>query len=326
MSSGTVLVIGGAGYIGSHTCLALAQKGYNPVVFDNFSIGHREFVKWGAVIEGDIRIAESIEDAVRAVSPLAIVHFAALTEVGHSTKKPSEFYLNNVAGTLNVLRAAMRIGNCPIVFSSTCATYGIPGILPITEDTTQAPINPYGRTKLAAEMAISDYCQYEGLSAVILRYFNAAGADFECRIGEWHEPETHVIPVAIDVSLGRRENFTVFGNDYETPDGTCIRDYIHVLDLADAHVRAVDYLLDGGSPTAINLGTGTGTSVLEMVQEVEKVSGRSLNVRWDTRRPGDPPSLVADNAKAAAVLGWKPVYTMADIVRSAYAWHSRRNT
>lgn len=320
-----VLVVGGAGYIGSHTCLLLAERGYEPVVFDNFSNGHREFVKWGPVEEGDIRDRARLDEVFALHKPVAVMHFAALIEVGESVKNPVGFYENNVIGSLTLLAAAMAAGVGAFVFSSTCATYGLPQRMPLDELHPQEPINPYGRTKWIVEQALKDYATYSGLRSVILRYFNAAGADFEGRIGEWHEPETHAIPLAIDAALGRRAGFKVFGNDYETRDGTCVRDYIHVLDLADAHVRAVDYLLSGGETVALNLGTGEGTTVKELLDAVNHASGRTMPVEITGRREGDSTVLVADNAKAAEVLGWKPQYDLADIIGSAWKWHSGRN-
>ncbi|MGW9950263.1 UDP-glucose 4-epimerase, partial [Rhizobium leguminosarum] len=232
MAGETVLVVGGAGYIGSHTCLDLANKGYRPVVFDNFSNGHREFVRWGPAEEGDIRDRARLDEVLAKHKPAAILHFAALIEVGESVKDPVSFYENNVIGTLTLLSAAQAAGINAFVFSSTCATYGLPQSVPLDETHRQVPINPYGRTKYIVEQALADYDQYRSLRSVVLRYFNAAGADFEGRIGEWHQPETHAIPLAIDAALGRRQGFKVFGSDYETRDGTCVRDYIHVLDLA----------------------------------------------------------------------------------------------
>lgn len=320
-----VLVVGGAGYIGSHTCLLLAERGYEPVVFDNFSNGHREFVKWGPVEEGDIRDRARLDEVFALHKPVAVMHFAALIEVGESVKNPVGFYDNNVIGSLTLLAAAMAAGVGAFVFSSTCATYGLPQRMPLDELHPQEPINPYGRTKWIVEQALKDYATYTGLRSVILRYFNAAGADFEGRIGEWHEPETHAIPLAIDAALGRRAGFKVFGNDYETRDGTCVRDYIHVLDLADAHVRAVDYLLSGGETVALNLGTGEGTTVTELLDAVNHASGRTMPVEITGRREGDSTVLVADNAKAAEVLGWTPQYDLADIIGSAWKWHSGRN-
>ncbi len=325
MAGETVLVVGGAGYIGSHTCLDLANKGYRPVVFDNFSNGHREFVKWGPAEEGDIRDRARLDEVLAKHKPAAILHFAALIEVGESVKDPVSFYENNVIGTLTLLSAAQAAGINAFVFSSTCATYGLPQSVPLDETHRQVPINPYGRTKYIVEQALADYDQYKSLRSVILRYFNAAGADFEGRIGEWHQPETHAIPLAIDAALGRRQGFKVFGSDYETRDGTCVRDYIHVLDLADAHVRAVEYLLKGGDSVALNLGTGTGTTVKELLGAIEDVSQRPFPVEYIGRREGDSHTLVANNDKARDVLGWVPQYDLSQIIQSAWNWHSRSN-
>ncbi|WP_017995531.1 UDP-glucose 4-epimerase GalE [Rhizobium leguminosarum] len=325
MAGETVLVVGGAGYIGSHTCLDLANKGYTPVVFDNFSNGHREFVKWGPAEEGDIRDRARLDEVLAKHKPAAILHFAALIEVGESVKDPVSFYENNVIGTLTLLSAAQAAGINAFVFSSTCATYGLPQSVPLDETHRQVPINPYGRTKYIVEQALADYDQYRSLRSVVLRYFNAAGADFEGRIGEWHQPETHAIPLAIDAALGRRQGFKVFGSDYETRDGTCVRDYIHVLDLADAHVRAVEYLLRGGDSVALNLGTGTGTTVKELLGAIEEVSNRPFPVEYIGRREGDSHTLVANNDKARDVLGWVPQYDLSEIIRSAWDWHAKSN-
>ncbi|MBY3037730.1 MULTISPECIES: UDP-glucose 4-epimerase GalE [Rhizobium] len=325
MAGETVLVVGGAGYIGSHTCLDLANKGYRPVVFDNFSNGHREFVKWGPAEEGDIRDRARLDEVLAKHKPAAILHFAALIEVGESVKDPVSFYENNVIGTLTLLSAAQAAGINAFVFSSTCATYGLPQSVPLDETHRQVPINPYGRTKYIVEQALADYDQYRSLRSVVLRYFNAAGADFEGRIGEWHQPETHAIPLAIDAALGRRQGFKVFGSDYETRDGTCVRDYIHVLDLADAHVRAVEYLLKGGDSVALNLGTGTGTTVKELLGAIEDVSNRPFPVEYIGRREGDSHTLVANNDKARDVLGWVPQYDLSQIIRSAWDWHAKSN-
>ncbi|MBY3368701.1 UDP-glucose 4-epimerase GalE [Rhizobium laguerreae] len=325
MAGETVLVVGGAGYIGSHTCLDLANKGYRPVVFDNFSNGHREFVKWGPAEEGDIRDRARLDEVLAKHKPAAILHFAALIEVGESVKDPVSFYENNVIGTLTLLSVAQAAGINAFVFSSTCATYGLPQSVPLDETHRQVPINPYGRTKYIVEQALADYDQYRSLRSVVLRYFNAAGADFEGRIGEWHQPETHAIPLAIDAALGRRQGFKVFGSDYETRDGTCVRDYIHVLDLADAHVRAVEYLLKGGDSVALNLGTGTGTTVKELLGAIEDVSNRPFPVEYIGRREGDSHTLVANNDKARDVLGWVPQYDLSQIIRSAWDWHAKSN-
>ncbi|MBD9541526.1 MULTISPECIES: UDP-glucose 4-epimerase GalE [Ensifer] len=325
MESNKVLVVGGAGYIGSHTCLELANKGFEPVVYDNLSNGHEEFVKWGVLEKGDIRDRKRLDEVLARHKPRAILHFAAMIEVGESVKDPVSFYDNNVIGTLTLLSAALAAGVEAFVFSSTCATYGLPESVPIDEQHRQAPINPYGRTKWVCEQALKDYGQYKGLRSVILRYFNAAGADPEGRIGEWHEPETHAIPLAIDAALGRRQSFKIFGTDYDTRDGTCVRDYIHVLDLADAHVRAVEHLLSGGDSVELNLGTGTGTTVKELLTAISEVSGREFQVDLVDRREGDSTTLVANNDKARDILGWVPKYDLTDITRTAWNWHSRRN-
>ncbi len=325
MAGETILVVGGAGYIGSHTCLDLANKGFVPVVYDNFSNGHREFVRWGPVEEGDIRDRARLDEVIARHKPAAILHFAALIEVGESVKDPVAFYENNVVGTLTLLSAAQAAGIKAFVFSSTCATYGLPQSVPLDETHRQVPINPYGQTKYIVEQALSDYDRYTGFRSVILRYFNAAGADFEGRVGEWHKPETHAIPLAIDAALGRRAGFKVFGSDYETRDGTCVRDYIHVLDLADAHVRAVQYLLDGGDSVALNLGTGTGTTVKELLSAIEDVTGKPFPVEYVDRREGDSTTLVANNDQAKAVLGWAPQYDLSQIIQSAWNWHAKSN-
>lgn len=325
MTDTPILVVGGAGYIGSHTCLELSKRGFLPIVYDNLSNGHGEFVRWGPLERGDIRDRERLDEVMRTYQPAAILHFAALIEVGESVKDPVSFYDNNVIGSLTLLSAAQAAGIKAFVFSSTCATYGLPEMVPIDEQHRQAPINPYGRTKWIVEQALKDYDQYNQFRSVILRYFNAAGADFDCRVGEWHTPETHAIPLAIDAGLGRRQGFKVFGSDYETRDGTCVRDYIHVLDLADAHVRAVEYLLKDGPSVELNLGTGTGTTVKELLSAIEDVSGRPFPVEYIGRREGDSHTLVANNDKARNVLGWVPRYALKDIIESAWKWHSTSN-
>ena len=320
-----VLVAGGAGYIGSHTCLRLADAGYEPIVFDNLSNGHEEFVKWGPLETGDIRDRSRLDEVFAKYRPSAVLHFAGLIEVGQSVKDPVSFYDNNVVGSLNLISASMKAGVEAFVFSSTCATYGLPEKIPMDEDHSQVPINPYGRTKLIVEQALKDYDRYNGFKSGILRYFNAAGADFEGRIGEWHDPETHAIPLAIDAALGRRDGFKVFGTDYGTRDGTCVRDYIHVLDLADAHVRAVSHLVEGGKSIELNLGTGSGTTVKELIDAISRMSGRHFEMEYVDRREGDSPILVANNQLAQQVLGWHPHYTLDDIISSAWRWHSVRN-
>ncbi|MAU98560.1 MAG: UDP-glucose 4-epimerase GalE [Fulvimarina sp.] len=320
-----ILVVGGAGYIGSHTCLDLHAKGFTPVVFDNLENGHEEFVRWGPFERGDILDTDRVHEVIARYQPEAIVHFAALIEVGQSVQAPLAFYRNNVAGTISLLSAARRAGVRRMVFSSTCATYGLPQHLPLTEGHPQRPLSPYGRTKLMVEDILRDMSGADDFRSVSLRYFNAAGADPEGRIGEWHEPETHAIPLALEVALGRRRDFKIFGDDYDTRDGTCVRDYVHVMDLADAHSRAVQYLLDDGASISINLGTGTGTTVKELLDKIEAVTRRKLNVVEAARRPGDAPVLVADNELAREVLGWSPRYDLSEIVGTAWNWHSRSN-
>ena len=320
-----ILVVGGAGYIGSHTCLDLSTKGFTPVVYDNLSNGHAEFCRWGPLEQGDLKDRERLVAIMKQHRPAAIVHFAALIEVGESMKDPLAFYENNVAGTLTLLSAAAEAGVDKIVFSSTCATYGEPVEVPMPETHRQAPLNPYGRSKRMVEEVLADLDAIKGVRSVVLRYFNAAGADPEGRIGEWHEPETHAIPLAIEAALGRRAGFKMFGTDYDTRDGTCVRDYIHVMDLADAHSRAVQYLIDGGASTAINLGTGTGTTVKELLDAIVALTGRAFPVEVTERRPGDAPALVAVNDKARDVLGWQPRHDLASIVQTAWNWHSRSN-
>ena len=325
MTGNTVLVVGGAGYIGSHTCLALAERGFTPVVYDNFTSGHREFVRWGPLEEGDIRDLDRLREVLQRHKPIAALHFAGLIEVGQSFREPEAFYEINVSGALNLLRALIEADIRAFVFSSTCATYGTPETLPLDENHPQSPINPYGRTKFLVEQALRDYDLCGRMRSVMLRYFNAAGADLEGRIGEWHSPEIHAIPLAIEAALGRRPSFSIFGSDYSTRDGTCIRDYIHVNDLADAHVKALDYLLNGGETTAVNLGTGVGTSVKELIDAIESVSRRPLPVVHSERRPGDLPMLVASNDTARTLLGWEPKHGIQEIVQSAWNWHARLN-
>lgn len=321
----TVLVVGGAGYIGAHCCLDLANKGHAPVVYDNLSNGHEAFVQWGPLEIGDLHDRDRLRGVIARHKPDAIIHFAALSEVGQSMLDPLAYYDNNVRGTISLLAVAAEAGIDKLVFSSTCATYGVPDTSPMAEDHGQAPINPYGRSKLMVEHILADLDRCRGFRSVVLRYFNAAGADEGGRIGEWHDPETHAIPIAIEAALGRRAGFTVNGTDYDTRDGTCVRDFIHVMDLADAHTLALEHLLDGGASAAVNLGTGTGTSLKELLAVVEAVSGRQFPVSWGARREGDPPSLVADNRKAKALLGWSPRRSLEDIVTSAWRWHSGRN-
>lgn len=318
----TILVAGGAGYIGAHTCLRLAEAGFTPVVYDNLSNGWAEFVQWGPLEVGDINDAARLDEVFAKHKPVAVIHFAAFIEVGFSVAEPGAFYANNVGGTITLIEAARRAGVDKLVFSSTCATYGAPVRMPMDETHPQAPLNPYGRSKLMVEEILQDLNRYKGFRSVALRYFNAAGADPEGRIGEKHEPETHAIPLAIAAARGERDKFMLFGEDYDTRDGTCVRDYIHVLDLADAHVLATRWLLDGKESAAFNLGTGTGTTVKELVGAIERRSNRPFPLVPAPRRDGDAPSLVADNRKAREQLGWTPRYSLDDIIEHAWAWHA----
>jgi UDP-glucose 4-epimerase len=318
-----ILVTGGAGYIGSHTCLALTEKGHTPVVYDNLVNGHREFVQWGPFEQGDVRDRARLEQVIQSYKPEAIVHFAGLIEVAESVANPIAFFDNNVSGSVTLFATALEAGIDKIVFSSTCATYGIPQEIPMRESHPQSPISPYGTSKLLVERILNDLDTYQNMRSVILRYFNAAGADVKGRIGEWHNPESHVIPIAIDVARGKRSLFKIYGSNYPTIDGTCIRDFIHVADLADAHARSIDYLLGGGTSIALNLGTGQGTSVKQLVQAIERISNTRLPTELAARRQGDPPELVADNTKAKAILRWQPIHGLEDIVKSAWNWHHK---
>ncbi len=318
------LVVGGAGYIGSHTCKSLTAAGYTPVVVDNLVNGHADAVKWGPLEVCDILDGPALDDVFQTYRPKLVLHFAAFAEVGQSVRDPAVYYRNNVLGSLSLLDAMRRHDVHNLVFSSTCATYGVPQVLPMAETTPQSPINPYGFTKLVIEHAMADYGRAYGLRWVALRYFNAAGCDPDGELGERHNPETHALPLAIQASLGSGREFSVFGLDYPTPDGSALRDYIHVCDLADAHVRAAAYLEAGGESTAFNLGTGRPTSVLELLAGVESATGRKVPHSVGPRRPGDPPALYADARKAQSVLGWQPRYTtIAEIAATAAAWFTR---
>ncbi|PVM89939.1 UDP-glucose 4-epimerase GalE [Caulobacter radicis] len=324
--SQAILVAGGAGYIGSHTCLRLAEAGFTPVVYDNLSNGWEAFVQWGPLEVGDVNDPVRLAEVFAKHRPVAVIHFAAFVEVAFSIAEPGAFYGTNVGGAITLIEAARKAGVNKLVFSSTCATYGPPVTLPMDETHPQAPLNPYGRSKLMVEQILRDMDRYKGFRSVVLRYFNAAGADPEGRIGEKHEPETHAIPLAIAAARGERDKFTLYGSDYDTRDGTCIRDYVHVLDLADAHVSALKWLLDGKHSTAFNLGTGEGTSVRELVAAIERRSNRHFPLETVTRRDGDAPILVADSDKARALLGWTPRYGLDDIIQHAWAWHANGAT
>jgi len=319
-----VLVTGGAGYIGSHTAKAVALRGFVPVTYDNLSNGHRWAVRWGPFEQGDIGDQAKLAETIRRYGVRAIVHFAAFAYVGESMVQPERYFENNVSKSLSLLNVALETGVRHVVFSSSCATYGTPERVPITEDTPQHPVNPYGETKLAIERALYWYSKTQRLNSVALRYFNAAGADPEGDIGEAHSPETHLIPLVLEAAMGKRV-LDIYGDDYATSDGTCVRDYVHVSDLADAHVRALDYLLRGGDSIALNLGTGIGHSIMEVINSVERVTGRKVSHRVAPRRPGDPAVLVAAPRLSEEILGWKPSHSQLDsIVSTAWKWYSER--
>jgi UDP-glucose-4-epimerase GalE len=319
--SQNILVTGGAGYIGSHTCKELARRGFNPIVFDNLSRGTRAAVKWGPLIVGDLLKKRELQQAFDAFDIHGVVHFAALAYVGESVAEPARYFRNNVAGTLNLLDVMAEAGVLNLVFSSTCAVYGIPARIPISEDTVTKPVNPYGESKLQTEKMLPWFGKTHGLKWVALRYFNAAGADPEGEAGENHDPETHLIPLAIQAAAGNGPPLQIFGTDYPTPDGTAIRDYIHVSDLADAHVRALAYLRRGGESSAFNLGTGHGFSVREIADAIARVMCCEVPLIESPRREGDPPTLVADTRRANTMLGWRPQHSGLDnIVRTALAW------
>ena len=319
-----ILVTGGAGYIGSHCCKTLAQMGFHPVTIDNLVYGHQHFARWGEFIKGDAGNRADLKKCFRRHKIDAVMHFAAYAYVGESVEHPSKYYENNVRNTIELLRTAMENGVKTVVFSSTCATYGNPQKIPIDESHPQNPINPYGRTKRMIEEILADYQAAYGLNYTALRYFNAAGADPDAEIGEDHDPETHLIPLVLNVAAGKSKAIKVFGTDYATPDGTCIRDYIHVTDLAGAHILAIERLLDGAGSGVYNLGNGKGFSVLEVINRTRKITGKDIAAENADRRPGDPPVLIASNAKAVKELGWQPRYAgLDDIIATAWRWHQK---
>ncbi|HYE35241.1 UDP-glucose 4-epimerase GalE [Methylocaldum sp.] len=320
-----ILVTGGAGYIGSHTAKALSQAGYLPITFDNLVYGHSWAVRWGPLFEADLANTTALQQVLRDYKVEGVIHFAAYAYVGESMAHPEKYFRNNVVNTLNLLEAMQAAGIRSIVFSSTCATYGLPGETPIPEDHRQHPINPYGESKLFIERVLHWHHVAHGLCYAALRYFNAAGADPDGEIGEDHDPETHLIPLAIETALGKRNCLDIFGTDYPTPDGTAIRDYIHVTDLATAHVRALEKLLAGSGGFCVNLGTGQGHSVRQVVETVKEIGGREVVVRESPRRPGDPPILVAAPTRAGQLLDWYPRYSdLSTIIKTAWDWHERQ--
>jgi len=318
-----ILIVGGAGYIGSHMGKYLHAKGMRPVVLDNLSIGHRESVRWGPLYEGDLNDEKLLDRIFKTHDIRAVMHFAAFSTVGESVISPLKYYQNNVAATLGLLSSMIEHGVDKLIFSSTCAVYGEPTRLPMDENHPLQPVNPYGRSKRMVEKILDDFDSAYGLKSVCLRYFNAAGADPEGDLGEDHNPETHLIPLILRTALGLQDELTVFGNDYPTEDGTCIRDYIHITDLAQAHYLSLLYLLDDGVSEKFNLGNGSGYSILDVITAARGVTGKEINYHFDDRRPGDPAVLVGSAEKIIGALGWKPEFnSLETILETAWEWHS----
>ena len=330
MNPTTILVTGGAGYIGSHCVIALQEAGFDIIVLDNLIYGHREFVEELTnvrLIQGDINDRALLDKLFNQHTISAVLHFAAYAYVGESVQNPAKYYRNNVVGTLTLLEAMVAARIQHLVFSSTCATYGIPNAVPIDEQHPQIPINPYGMSKLMVEKLLDDFSTAYDLRSVRFRYFNAAGADPQGRVGEDHNPETHLIPLVLQTALGHRDAITIFGTDYDTPDGTCIRDYIHVTDLAQAHLLGLKYLLDGNSTNVFNLGNGDGFSVREVIDTAKQITQRRIAVVEGTKRAGDPASLIGSAHKARQVLDWKPQYSaIATMIEHAWQWHRIRHS
>lgn len=319
-----ILIVGGAGYIGSHINKELVKQGYKTVIFDNLSSGKKELVKWGEFFEGDLGNIESIREVFKKYPIEAVLHFAAFKAVGESVVDPQKYYINNVSNALNLFKVMMENNVDKFIFSSSAAVYGEPQYMPIDEKHPQSPINPYGETKLMTEHIMRDYSKAYDFRYVALRYFNACGADLEGETGEWQGSSSNLIPLVLDAAIGAREEIGVFGTDYPTSDGTCIRDYIHVTDLAKAHVLALKYLMDGGESDCFNLGNGKGFSVKEVIDMTKKVTGIDFKVTPKDRRAGDPPELIADASKAKKVLKWEPKYfDLETIVSSAWNWHKQ---
>ena len=322
MPAGNVLVTGGAGYIGSHACKALKAAGFTPVTFDNFETGWRDAVKFGPVFEGDLMDRGALDRCFTEHKPVAVMHFAALSQVGESMKVPGKYWRNNVLGSLTLFEAAVAAGCLDVVFSSTCATYGDQDNVVLDESSNQYPINAYGASKRAIEDILSDFAAAHALRYVIFRYFNVAGADPDSQVGEFHQPETHLIPLMLDAIDGKRDALTIFGTDYDTPDGTCIRDYVHVCDLVDAHVLGLNWLKAGKENRVFNLGTGSGYSVREVVAASRAVTNRDVPMIEGARRPGDCTKLVSGSTRAEKELGWKPSRSDLEVmIRDAWRWH-----
>ena len=329
VSQPTILVTGGAGYIGSHAALALKKAGYGVVVLDNLAYGHPEIIKDVVQVElvvGDTNDRSLLDELFATRNITAVMHFAAYIAVGESVKEPGKYYRNNVSSTLNLLEAALAAGINKFVFSSTCAVYGMPKEIPMTENHPHNPLSPYAASKDMVEQILADFDRAYGLKSVAFRYFNASGADPSGKLGEDHDPETHLIPLALLTALGKRETLYIFGTDYDTPDGTAVRDYIHVNDLADAHVLGLKYLLDGGESQVFNLGNGNGFSVREVIETARKVTGTEIPAREIERRPGDAPILIGSSDKARKILGWNPQYAdLTQIITHAWQWHQQRH-
>lgn len=321
-----VMVTGGAGYIGSHTCKILKKLGHNPIVLDDLSSGNEWAVKWGPLVAGDISDKALVMSTVKKYNITALIHFAAHAYVGESIKNPQKYFQNNVIGSINLFDAIMDMGVDKIVFSSTCAVYGVPKKLPIFEKHSCQPINPYGESKLFIERVLKWYGKQSNLKWVALRYFNAAGADPDCDIGEWHVPETHLIPRLLDIASKQKDLIEVYGDDYDTFDGTCIRDYIHVEDLAKAHILALNYLNDSGSSQSFNLGNGDGYSVHQVIKAVREVTGKDIPIKIKPRRIGDPPVLISDSSNTIDALGWEPKYSSLETqIDHAWQWFRKIN-
>lgn len=319
----TVLVTGGAGYIGSHACKALKAAGFTPVTFDNLSTGWEAAVKFGPFEKGDLLDRARLDEVFARHKPVAVMHFAALSQVGEAMQLPGRYWMNNVTGSLNLIEAMLAAGCRRMVFSSTCATYGEHDNVVLTETTPQDPLNAYGKSKRAIEEMLADFAASDGIEAVIFRYFNVAGADEDAEVGEFHQPETHLIPLILDAICGKRGALTVFGTDYDTPDGTCIRDYVHVMDLVDAHVLGLRWLMDGKGDAVFNLGTGSGFSVREVMQAAERATSHTVPYAQGSRRKGDATKLVSGSALAVEKLGWQPDRsTLERMIADAWRWHN----
>jgi len=317
-----VLVTGGAGYIGSHACKLLAQQGYVPVAFDSLVTGWASAVKFGPLVQGDLLDRDALDAVLAEYAPIAVMHFAALSQIGEAEREPGRYWRNNVLGSLNLVEAMIAADCKKLVFSSTCATYGDQDGVVLDELSSQKPLNAYGGSKQAVEGILRDFGVSDGLEAVVFRYFNVAGADVDAEIGEWHQPETHLIPVMIEAAAGARGALTIYGTDYATPDGTCVRDYVHVMDLVDAHLKGLEWLFEGKGSRAFNLGTGTGFSVKEVIAECKAATGHDVPHSIGPRRAGDAATLVSGSRRAIEELGWTPERsTLRDMIADAWRWY-----